>query len=501
MARIVELERHLSLSDYGGVAQLASAVSELRAEAERLVPLLEGRTLWMINSTEQGGGVAEMLPTEVGLLNDLGVDARWAVIEAADPHFFALTKRIHNLIHGEGDPELTEQDRTVYEAVSHENAEALLRLIDPHSILVVHDPQPLMGGALVKQHLGMPAIWRCHIGLDEHLPATIAAWDFLQPHAEVYDRSVFSAPEYIPGYLTGRASVIHPAIDPLSHKNRDLSIHKLIGILCNAGLVESNAPELTPPFPDPARRLQTDGSWAPATVPEDFGLLFRPILTQVSRWDRLKGFEPLMRGFVQLKQSLAGRSGLDERYRRTVENVRLVLAGPEPESVQDDPEASQVLEEIRSFYLSLDAGLQSDIAVLSLPMSSVKFNALMVNALQRCSSIVAQNSLREGFGLTATEAMWKSIPVLGTRAVGLRQQIRDGMDGRLVADAEDPAEIAAVLDEMLADEHARDAWGQTAQHRAHHEFLILPQLRRWLELLSDTILAAAAAPAGKRAAD
>jgi trehalose synthase len=486
MATIIDPEWHLSLDDYAAEAQLASAVAELQAEAQRLVPRLEGRTVWMINSTARGGGVAEMLPAQLSLLRELGVDARWAVMNVSDPRFFTLTKRIHNLIHGEGEPHLSDEDRQLYDDVSRESAAALEPQLGDAPILVVHDPQPLGAGALLREKRGMPAVWRCHIGLDEHLPATRAAWRFLEPYARDYDRAVFSAPEYIPGYLSGRASVIHPALDPLGHKNRRLSIHKLVGILCNASLLDpKGAPEMHPRFPEPAERLQADGSWAPATQPEDLGLLFRPIVLQVSRWDRLKGFAPLLRGFVRLKESAADSGGRSEAHHRTLEHARLVLAGPDPGSVQDDPEATEVLDGLCRIYLDLDPALQRDIALLSLPMSSRKHNALMVNALQRCATVVVQNSLREGFGLTATEAMWKGSAVMGTRAVGLRQQIRDGLDGRLVENADDPDGIARVLDEMLADEHARDLWGRTAQHRAHHEFLILTQLRRWLDLLTE----------------
>ena len=97
---------------------------------------------------------------------------------------------------------------------------------------------------------------------------------------------------------------------------------------------------------------------------------------------------------------------------------------------------------MKKIYCGLDAEFQKDIALLSLPMDSRKNNELMVNAIQRCASVVVQNSLREGFGLTVTEAMWKGTPVLGTEACGLRQQIRDGIDGRLIRNPEDPHEIA-----------------------------------------------------------
>jgi trehalose synthase len=125
------------------------------------------------------------------------------------------------------------------------------------------------------------------------------------------------------------------------------------------------------------------------------------------------------------------------------------------------------------------------VALLTLPMRSFKQNALMVNAIQRCSTIVAQNSLREGFGLTATEAMWKGVPVLGSCAVGLRHQVRDGLDGRLVRDPENPDEIAHALRAMLEDEDARTRMGRSAQRRANEEYLILSQLRRWMALVSE----------------
>lgn len=485
MARIVDIEPHLSLDDYEEVAHLSHAVRELRAEARRLVPRLKGRTVWMVNSTAQGGGVAEMLPPMIYLLRELGLDVQWAVLETDRDEFFALTKQLHNLIHGVGDPELGREARALYERVNRDNAERLRPELRPHDILVVHDPQPLGMGAMLGAELGVRSIWRCHIGLDSETPATRAAWEFLEPYATAYDHSVFTAREYVPSYLEGRASIIHPSVDPLTHKNRDLPVQKLVGVLVDAGLLPAYGPVLAPPFEHQAQRLQDDGSFRPATFPEDIGLLFHPVVTQVSRWDRLKGFRPLLDGFATLKRRI-GRlpHDTDHRHRRTLELVRLVLAGPDPESVHDDPEGAEVLEELRAAYVELEPEVQRDVVLLALPMASAKENALMVNALQRCSTVVAQNSLREGFGLTATEAMWKRVPVLGSNACGLRQQIRDGVEGRLVSDPDDPGEIAAVLDEMLADPLRREKWGSQAQRRVYEEFLIFAQLRRWLRLLA-----------------
>jgi len=194
----------------------------------------------------------------------------------------------------------------------------------------------------------------------------------------------------------------------------------------------------------------------------------------------------LLEGFVRLKQSLDhSKPDRSARHRRQLELARLVLAGPDPASIQDDPEGNEVLADLCAAYRSIPPGLQQDVALTWLPMASRKENALMVNALQRCSTVAVQNSLREGFGLTATEAMWKGVCVVGTRACGLRQQIRSGIDGILIQDPQDPGEIARRLDDILQDVRKRDYMAQNGQQRVHQEFLIFTQVRRWLEVLAE----------------
>jgi trehalose synthase len=219
---------------------------------------------------------------------------------------------------------------------------------------------------------------------------------------------------------------------------------------------------------------------------EDIGLLTRPVVTQVSRWDRLKGFRPLLEAFAALKRSVyAGNRTPDPVHRRRLDLARLVLAGPEAESIQDDPEAQEVFAELRGVYMTLPAAIQDDIAIVTLPMRSREQNALLVNALQRASSLVVQNSLREGFGLTIAEAMWKRIPVLSNaRAVGPRNQIRDRLDGRLIDDPTDLAQLERAIDEMLADQNGRQEWGRNGQRRVHELFLITSHLRSWGRLLA-----------------
>jgi len=488
MIELVKIAPAMTLDDYASKAYLTGVIQDLRAEAALVLPRFRGRSVVMLNSAATGGGVAEMLPRLVLMLQELGITASWAVIRTDREEFFRLTKHIHNLIHGQGNPVLGPEERELYEEVNRSIADGLRPHLKEGDLLVVHDPQPMAAGAMLKRELGIHAIWRCHIGLDADLPETRAAWGFLRRYAEVYDHSIFSAPEYIPDYLAGRASIIHPGIDPCSHKNRELTPHKLTGILCNAGLAKEHAPVLTPPFPQQARRRQPDGTFGPATMPEEIGFLYRPIVVELSRWDKLKGFRPLLAGFVRLKKKLQeSASLLEPRHRRRLEIVRLVLAGPDPKSVQDDPEGREELELISRDYCALAPEFQKDIAVLTLPLDSRKNNELMINAIQRCATVVVQNSIREGFGLTVTEAMWKGKPVLGTEACGIRQQIRDGIDGRLVRNPEDPEEIAYRLDSILSDNLERDRLGSNGQRRVYTEFLIFTQMEKGLRVMADCL--------------
>lgn len=490
MAQKVQIPTDVTLDRYEAVAHLASLVRELRAEGQQAVRAMQGRTLWMVNSTPQGGGVAEMLPTMVALLRDLGISTEWAVIESEDERFFTLTKQLHNLIHGEGKLQLPEGARETFERNNRENAQEMQQWLKPGDVLAVHDPQPMpLAGMLRSEIPDLLTLWRAHIGLDSDNAQTEAAWDFLSKYGSDYQHGVFSASEYIPDFFLKRSSIIHPAIDPLTHKNRDLNLHKTVGILSNAALTPDPGPLLMPPYKHVATRLMPDGSFVPANMGENIGLLTRPIITQISRWDRLKGFVELMKAFAWMKERVRrDRNAFSALDRRRFSLTRLVLGGPDPSSVSDDPEGQEVLEELISFYQSLDDGIQRDIALIAFPMESRKENALMVNAVQRASTIVVQNSIREGFGLTVTEAMWKHTAVLSNmQACGPRQQIRDGVDGRMINSPENIEQLGLTLIDMLQRPEDRGVWGMNAQRRVHQDFLIFSQLRKWLKLLNEQL--------------
>lgn len=488
MLQFVAVDDRRKLEDYEEVDAVAPAVRALRAEAAALMPRLAGRTVWLVNSTARGGGVAEMLPPLVAVLRELGVRTEWVVIGSEEQEFFQLTKHLHNLIHAEGEPRLGRAERELFERVNRENAEALRPHVRAGDVLIVHDPQPLPLAALLRESVPLVTIWRCHIGVEVENAATLAAWEFLSPWLAAYDHTVFSAAEYVPRSLASRATVIYPGIDPLAAKNRDLPPREVADVMCSAGLIVCPEPTVRPVFAAVAQRSLPDGRWAAANAGEGIGLLTRPIVTQISRWDLLKGWLPLMLAFAQLKRSAYSAATEDPLHQRRLELARLVLAGPEPAAIQDDPGAQSMLEELRAAYVALDSSVQRDIAILALPMASRDENALMVNALQRASTIVVQNSLREGFGLTIAEAMWKRMPVLSnSRACGPRHQLRDGVDGRLVEDPEDISGLASALIEMLADPLRLERWGQAGQERVREHFLMFSQLRAWGRLLTEML--------------
>lgn len=487
MRKIENIREGTKIIDYTTYASLIPSVVSFQNESVGLKKSIEDRKIWMINSTEQGGGVAEMLPRLISLLRQVGIQAEWLVLETEASPFFAFTKKLHNLIHGAGEASISPEEKAVFEEVNRQNAESLLNFIQDDDIVVVHDPQPAALVSMIQDRVNVCTIWRCHIGLDHKNEQTQAAWNFLKPYLVPYDQYVFSAPEYIPDYLSGNVSNIYPSIDPLTHKNRELSIHKLSGILANAGLAQSPHPRIANDFNNQAKIYTQDGVFKDAHDAPDIGLLFRPIVSQVSRWDRLKGFRPLMEGFAYMKKHGEELCKDHEQARCRVRDVRLMLCGPDPDYVSDDPEGIEVLEELTSFYDGLPAAVKEDIIICKLPMESVKENALIVNAIQRCSYIICQTSIQEGFGLTATEAMWKTTPVIASNACGLRHQVRHEMDGLIVRHPEREEEIAQSLAYLLGEPKMVEEMGFIAQKRVVDQFLVFSQVLRWLRLFKELI--------------
>jgi trehalose synthase len=375
---------------------------------KRLAEQVKGRKILHINSTKLGGGVAEMLRSDLLLLQDLGIEAEWQIISGTEA-FFNITKSFHNALQGQ-DQRLSQQMLREYLEVNRENARRLSFNAD---YVVIHDPQP---AALIESRSTQGKwVWRCHIDISR---PQWKVWSFLKQFVVNYDAAVFSLPRFaqrlpIPQFR------IFPSIDPLSDKNRDLSAREQSQILS---------------------RLN---------VPTD-----RPILLQVSRFDRFK--DPL---------------GVIQSYRlvKKHHDIQLVLAGGE---ATDDPEGETVLSEVREA-----AREDPDIHILLLPPDA----NLEINALQKAATIVLQKSLREGFGLTVAEAMWKGKPVIGGFAGGIAVQLVYGVTGFTVNSVEG---AAFRIHHLLDNPEMMTKIGENGKEYVRQNFLITHNLGDWLALMN-----------------
>ena len=467
----VELRSH-SLERFRGIVE-PDAFGRARDTLVRGRELLDGRAVWHVNSTAEGGGVAEMLRSLLAYARGEGIDARWAVI-AGNPDFFRLTKRLHHALHGsigDGSP-LDEAAARVYRDTLAPNAAALLAEVRPGDAVFLHDPQTAGMAPALMAH-GATVLWRCHIGTDDFTPEAGRGWQFLAPYVREAHLRVFSRRSYVPPALDdGRSVVAHPSIDAFSPKNQELGEATVRAILTQAGLVAGPAGGGAPCF------TRRDGSAGTverrASVLREDGPPPRdaPLVVQVSRWDPLKDHGGVMRGFAAFAE------------RREAAGAHLVLAGPDVAGVGDDPEGGLVLEALKAEWRAYPQALRARMHLASLPMDDVDENAAIVNALQRHARVVVQKSLREGFGLTLTEAMWKRRPVVASRVGGLQDQVVHGEEGLLLDDPADADELAGALGRVFGDEAFAAALGERAHARVRAEFLGIRHLARYQELLN-----------------
>jgi len=480
----INIKEGAKIEDYKAYGSLKSLVEKFLETTKQSVEDLKGCTIWMINSTATGGGVAEMLPSQMRIMRYLGVKIEWMVIEANDQAFFNLTKRIHNAVHGSGDGIFTDEDRAIFEKVNAQNAEKAIAAINDGDLVVIHDPQPMPLAAMIRKKRKVKTLWRCHIGLEQENATTKGVWSFLSNYYDSYDHFVFSLTSYVPEALIEKTSIIPPAIDPLSHKNRILWMSKCLGILQQSGIIREQLPVLYANYKNQVRRVMPDGSFNTVNHDEELDIIFHPTILQISRWDRLKGFKELMDAFVLMKKENQKKTDKTSLAYRRIRHTRLALGGPDPAFVSDDPEGMAVLNELIEQYKEMTPELQQSIALLLLPLDNPKENALIVNALQRCATIVVQNSIQEGFGLTATEAMWKQRPVLVSGAAGLRAQVQHDINGKINADPSNIAQLAEALEEMLSNPKERDKWGFNGQIRVVENFTLFSQIQSWLATLA-----------------
>jgi trehalose synthase len=452
---------------------LGERYREIEEGINRASELFAGRVVWHVNSTARGGGVVELLQSLLAYARGAGVDARWAVI-GGEPDFFRVTKRIHNQLHGapgDGGP-LGEDERQVYERTLQGNAEELEHTVRATDIVFLHDPQTagLIGPV---RETGATVVWRCHVGIDQPNDVARRAWDFLRPYAQAADAYVFSRKEFIwEGLDREKTWIVPPSIDAFSPKNQELEPQQVSAILAVGGLIAGDTPA-------PATFLRVDGSpgrvdrsatlYEDQPIPRDARLI-----TQVSRWDRLKDPVGVLRAFAE---HVAGA------------DAHLLLAAPSVEAVTDDPEGAEVMAEVDAARRELSTEVRARVHLAGLPMDDVEENAAMVNAIQRRSTIVVQKSLAEGFGLTVAEAMWKSKPVVASRLGGIQDQIVDGESGILLDDPLDLAAAGAVLRGLLDDPERAAALGAAARHRVEDRFLGTRTLIQYLGLLGGLLVA------------
>jgi trehalose synthase len=426
--------------------------------AEATQAALAGRTVWNVNSTATGGGVAEMLQTLLAYVRGAGIDARWLVIEG-DPEFFTITKRIHNGIYGSaGDGgELGDAERAHYEHVLRRNGEELLALVRAGDVIVLHDPQPA-GLAEALRRAGTRVVWRCHIGRDEPNEWTERAWAFLRPYLEEVDGWVVSRAAFAPPFADpAHTAVIPPSIDPFSAKNEPMSRRNVRQALGYVGLLTGGGQAPAAPFTRRDGSLgrinrHVDPLQSGPAAPAD-----APLVVQVSRWDRMKDMPGVMQGFAEHVDPSLG--------------AHLVLAGPSVSGVADDPEGAEVLEECIELWRSLPHASRGRVHLACTPMTDPDEAAAIVNALQRHATVVVQKSLAEGFGLTVAEAMWKARPVVGGAVGGIADQIEHGQSGLLLADPTDLAKFGGAVEALLRDPGLAETLGRNAQQRAAALFL------------------------------
>lgn len=408
---------------------------------------LKGARVLHINATAFGGGVAELLSTLAPLMQSVGLECDWKLMVGA-PELWDTTKAIHNLLQGacvvpgepaqlmtKGPPTLGSSfifppvveacwSPSMAETWKHYNILTAEQFDGDYDYVVVHDAQPL--GFVDFLLRAQPSraktkwIWRCHIDLTD---ANSVIWDFLRPYLAPYDSAIFTMQEYIkPNLPVPRVELIAPAIDPLSPKNSPMSDPEARAILLRYGV-------------DPDR----------------------PLISQVSRFDPWK--DPL--GVIDVYREV----------KRGEPGLQLAMIGS---MASDDPEAWRYYE-----LTARHAGEDPNIHLLT---NLQGVGNLEVNAFQRASQVVLQKSLREGFALTVSEALWKGRPVVATSIGGIPLQVVSGHTGYLVHST---PECAQRVRELLRSPEVADEFGRNGRERVRENFLLTRTLSDYLQLFND----------------
>ena len=374
---------------------------------------LYGRSMIHLNSTYMGGGVAEILNSLIPLFNEIGIDAGWRIIRG-NPDLFNITKKFHNALQGDK-INLSEIKKKLYVQTSEDFS--VYTHLD-HDCVIIHDPQPLPLINFYRKK--QPWIWRCHIDISH---PNKQLWEFLKGFILKYDTAIFSSEEYKKDDIYLDQKIIHPVIDPLSPKNMELS-EKVI-----------------------SKYLKKFG------VPTD-----KPLLTQISRFDKWKDPEGVLDVFKLVKSEV---------------DCRLVLCGS---MATDDPEGVKIFKQVEKKASELIA--KGEVILIT------SENNILVNALQRRSDVIIQKSIREGFGLVISEALWKERPVVASNVGGIPLQIVDGVNGFLV-DPFDNEGFADRIVEIIKHPNLGKELGEKGKESVRKKFLVTRLLSDYLDLMRD----------------
>jgi len=397
-----------SLEDYRGIVG-DGVISLIYRKARRLYR----KHILHINSTYQGGGVAEMLASLVPLMNDIGIDTGWRILRG-NPDFFTITKKFYNALQG-GQINLSEMKKQLY-IQANEDFSTYTHV--DHDCVIIHDPQPLPLIKLYRKR--QPWIWRCHVDLSNPHERL---WDFLKNFILRYDMAIISSEKYKRKDLPVEQRIIYPAIDPLSSKNKEIDDEVISKYLKKF------------------------------SIPRD-----KPLITQISRFDKWKDPEGVIEVFKLVKEKV---------------DCRLVLCG---NMAMDDPEGWMIYEKVKR-----KAGRMIENKDIMLITSE---NNILVNALQRSSAVIIQKSIREGFGLTVTEALWKGKPVAASNVGGIPLQMKDGENGFLL-EPDDTKEFANRIIKILQNPGLSEEMGRKGREVVRKNFLLTRLLSDYLDLLKD----------------
>jgi trehalose synthase len=368
-----------------------------------------------INSTSMGGGVAEILISLIPLLNDIGINTGWRILHG-NPDFFTITKKFHNALQGDT-LHLTQMKKDLY-LQTNQNFSVFTHL--KHDCVFIHDPQPLPLLNFYRKR--QPWIWRCHIDLSNPNPEL---WNFLKRYILKYDLVIVSHENYKKEDLPVEQRVIHPAIDPLTAKNKKLSEKDILKYL-----KKFNIP------------------------------LDKPLITQISRFDKWKDPDGVIEIFKRVRAEV---------------DCRLILCGS---MASDDPEGMQIYNKVRQKANNL-------IEEGSMILVTVENNVL-VNAIQTVSSVIIQKSIREGFGLTVAEALWKGTPVVASNKGGIPLQVRDSENGFLL----DPTDTKGFADRiiyLLKHPDEAEEFGRRGHEHVKKNFLVTRLVFDHLNLLNEIL--------------